>query len=225
MNFRRWLEADEQTPFEQWHDEWLANWHSRDRYGREYHRLKDDPRRKIRVASVVRVSAYSSGMHSFGPDQEDVPAGNPFFGSADWEYDVETTQQEAALVGKKAFVADYGWGSFHEQMADLRVYVIIPESDWQTLEIIDWAETFSRVDDFRKIDEFFIFKSVRDAAEKLMDRDYDIKNPSNPGETRDQYWARIVRQTPLTHDPDVIQDPEYRYDARDDYYKRKFRKD
>lgn len=226
MDFKQWLLESEESPYQQWHRDYENFWKSNSRWRRrevdpgasirDEKELFRDPNSQWVVAEVLRVRGYSAGLHSFGPDQRNVPADNPLLNAA-WEYEIESSEQEEALKGKPAFISDHGWGSFHEQQADLRVYVIIND-DWQAQELVHWGRFNKR--DQRKVRKWFAFESVRQAAQEIMELDDAVKNPVKDGEDREAYWNRMIRQAGI--DPDERdRHPDDTYDPSDDYYKRR----
>jgi len=237
MNFKLWLEADETHPFEAWHKEYEDSREAERKHwdGFDYRRyrnlphppepkvstaiLRKDPRTKnLSVVDVLTLYNYTSGWHSFG-DQSDVPASDPAHG-AKWEVKIKA-QQEKILSGKTAFVVDSSGGSYHERWLRMKVCVIVNDivnqegyydtPDDEKLEWYTFSDTYgSSLTDIVKV---FKFQSLQQAAAVVEELEPNLPPPGEEGESREDYWKRIMgTQTPP---PDPTG-----YNPSDDYYKR-----
>jgi len=228
MNFKLWLEADETHPFETWHKEYTD---SRDaerkrRSGFEYRRyrnlphppepavstetLRKDPRvQNLEVVDVLSLYNFSSGAHSWG-DEPDIPASDPAHG-AEWEILIDGAT-EKKLIGRPAFVADDSGGSFHERWLNIKVCVIVDELAVNN-EIADYYTYPSYK--VNHIIKTFRFESLAKTAEIVEELEPNLPPPNKEGESREDYWKRIMGSVDQTPPPDPTG-----YNPSDDYYKR-----
>lgn len=240
MNFKFWLEADETHPFEAWHKEYedAKEAERKRRDGFEYRRYRNmphppepkvntatllkDPRAKdVYVVAVLELDNYTSGMHSWG-DQDDVPASDPAH-NAKWEVKINA-QQEKILSGKTAFIADHSGGSFHERWLKIKVCVIVNDIvnregyDYDTPdnEKLEWyAFGTGYNNNLSDVVKVFKFQSLKQATEVVEEVEPNLPPPGEEGESREDYWKRIMGSVAQTPPPDPTG-----YNPSDDYYKR-----
>lgn len=242
MNFKLWLEADETHPFEIWHKEYQDAREAERTYRSdfEYRRYRNmpqrpvpkvdsrqllkDPRTKdVYIVDVLELDNYTSGMHGYG-DQDDVAASDPAHG-AEWKIEINS-MQEKILFGKTAFVVDRSGGSFHERWLRIKVCVIVNDIvnkdgyDYDTPdnEQLNWYtfgnESYSD-GNFNKIVKVFKFQSLKQASEVVEALEPNVTFPVEDGESRDDYWKRVMASVDKTPPTD-----QSGYNSSDDYYKR-----
>lgn len=223
MSFRLWLETsdDDTHPFEDWHKQWKVHYDaSINRFNqnknaayKSQRKFEDNDAARILVVEVLELNGYSSGHHGWG-DVAEMPASNPFL-HARWTYDINTKEQEAFLVGRRAFISDHSWGSYHERSGKLTVSVIVNDTDEEFERIEELGLDARRFTDYRYVTEFFTFTSLRDAVDRVMKKSDDIApNPVEDGQDSEAYWAKILK---INQQPGSPYDP---YNNRDDYYKK-----
>ena len=217
--FKQWLESQEEpTPFEQWHKQYMDSIKSSinrnyiggigvEKTPKKPDELLKDPRvsELFKVVEIISIDGFSYGVHAYG-DQEDIPAGDPF-SNAEIEVLIDGNT-ERKLIGKNAFVVDESGGSFHERWARMKVYVILDDTiDADGLDF----EFFSK-SSMRKIVKFFKFQSIKQASEVIEKLEPNLSFPVKDGETRDDYWKRVISSV----NPENLD----RYNSNDNYYKK-----
>jgi hypothetical protein len=239
MKFKIWLETEETNPqdveqphpFEAWHGKYMDAVKKRNEYNQKMRYrnapaglpvppnaddMLNDPNHSklledVYFLEILTLDSFSSGMHSFG-DNDDVPAGNPA-GNANLEIKINP-HYEKDLVGRKCFVLDRSWGSFHERSFDLVVCAIISRSEYSTFNT--YPEKL-RPKDYKKITKFFKFQSLKQAIKTVEELEPNLDFEVNDGESREQYWQRIW-DAAKANSP--LPEPDSGYDSSDAYWKR-----